>query len=102
MLTHGLSEDRLRYQSSVREEVIKTAHKYQVKLEHAERRDICSQPFDQTQGLHTWGQNNKRPNALHTVVFMWSFRPSQALLLLNSATVNYWAIPKLKLKSLPT
>jgi len=38
MLTHGLSEDRLRYQSSVRERrCSKTAQKYQVKPEHTER-----------------------------------------------------------------
>jgi exopolyphosphatase/guanosine-5'-triphosphate,3'-diphosphate pyrophosphatase len=62
MLTHGLIEDRLRYQSSVRERnVIKTAHKYQVKLEHTERvAAFALSLFDQTQRrLHTWGAEQR-------------------------------------------
>ncbi len=58
MLTHGLIEDRLRYQSSVRQRsVIKTAQKYQVNLEHSERvAAFALSLFDQTQGLlHNWG-----------------------------------------------
>jgi exopolyphosphatase / guanosine-5'-triphosphate,3'-diphosphate pyrophosphatase len=57
MLTHGLIEDRLRYQSSVRERsVIRTAQKYQVNLEHAERvAQFALSLFDQTKGrLHNW------------------------------------------------
>ena len=57
MLTHGLIEDRLRYQSSVRQRsVIKTVQKYQVKLEHTERvAAFALSLFDQTQGLlHNW------------------------------------------------
>lgn len=57
MLTHGLIEDRLRYQSSVRQRsALKTAQKYQVKLEHTERvAAFALSLFDQTQGLlHNW------------------------------------------------
>ena len=57
MLTHGLIEDRLRYQSSVRQRsVINTVQKYQVKLEHTERvAAFALSLFDQTQGLlHNW------------------------------------------------
>jgi len=62
MLTHGLIEDRLRYQSSVRQRnVLKTAQKYQVDLEHSERvADFATSLFDQTQGLlHTWGAEER-------------------------------------------
>ncbi|MBW4519570.1 MAG: Ppx/GppA family phosphatase [Scytolyngbya sp. HA4215-MV1] len=62
MLTHGLIEDRLRYQSSVRERsVLKTAHKYQVNLKHSERvADFACSLFDQMQGsLHHWGSEEK-------------------------------------------
>ncbi len=58
MLTHGLIEDRLRYQSSVRQRsVIKTAQKYQVNLSHSQQvADLALSLFDQTQGtLHSWG-----------------------------------------------
>lgn len=58
MLTHGLIEDRLRYQSSVRQRsVIKSAQKYQVKLEYSQRvAEFALSLFDQTQGiLHNWG-----------------------------------------------
>jgi exopolyphosphatase/guanosine-5'-triphosphate,3'-diphosphate pyrophosphatase len=58
MLTHGLIEDRLRYQSSVRQRsVIKTAQKYQVNLEHSDRvATFAMSLFNQTQGLlHHWG-----------------------------------------------
>ena len=57
MLTHGLIEDRLRYQSSVRQRsVINTAQKYQINLEHSERvAAFAISLFDQTQALlHTW------------------------------------------------
>lgn len=58
MLTHGLIEDRLRYQGSVRQRsVIRTAQKYQVKLEHSDRvAAFALSLFDQTQNiLHHWG-----------------------------------------------
>lgn len=58
MVTHGLIEDRLRYQGSVRQRsVIKTAQKYQVNLEHSLRvAEFALSLFDQTQGsLHNWG-----------------------------------------------
>ncbi len=59
MLTHGLIENHLRYQSSVRERsVIKTAQKFQVDLAHAERvAKVALSLFDQMQGtLHQWGE----------------------------------------------
>lgn len=62
MLTHGLIEDRLRYQSSVRQRsVYKTAHKYQVNLEHSERvAQFALALFDQLQGtLHSWGTEER-------------------------------------------
>lgn len=58
MLTHGLIEDRLRYQSSVRQRsVIKTAQKYHVDLEYSDRvANFALSLFDQTRGLlHNWG-----------------------------------------------
>ncbi|MGJ5672648.1 MAG: HD domain-containing protein [Nostochopsis sp.] len=63
MLTHGLIEDRLRYQSSVRERsVLKTAKKYHVNLEHSDRVAIFALSiFDQTQGvLHNWESEQKQ------------------------------------------
>ena len=57
MLTHGLIEDRLRFQTSVREHsVINLAQKYQVNLENSERVAMLALSlFDQTQGLlHHW------------------------------------------------
>ncbi len=62
MLTHGLIEDRLRYQSSVRQRsVLNTAQKYQVNLPYSERVAAFSVSlFDQTQGtLHTWGEEER-------------------------------------------
>jgi len=62
MLTHGLIEDRLRYQSSVRQRsIIKTAQKYQVNLEHSDRVAVFAlNLFDQTQGLlHRWGSEER-------------------------------------------
>jgi exopolyphosphatase / guanosine-5'-triphosphate,3'-diphosphate pyrophosphatase len=58
MLTHGLIEDRLRYQSSVRQRsVLKIARKYDVFLEYADRIAMFAVSlFDQTQGIfHGWG-----------------------------------------------
>ncbi|WP_416676583.1 Ppx/GppA phosphatase family protein [Egbenema bharatensis] len=60
MLTHGMIEDRLRYQGSVRQRsVIKTAQKYHVNLEHSERvAKFALSLFDQTGGvLHEWGDD---------------------------------------------
>lgn len=62
MLTHGLIEDRLRYQSSVRERsALKLAQKYQVNLEYSERvAAFALSLFDQTQGLlHDWGPEER-------------------------------------------
>ncbi|WP_421654556.1 HD domain-containing protein [Leptothermofonsia sp. ETS-13] len=62
MLTHGLIEDRLRYQSSVRQRsVIKTAQKYRVNLPYSERvAHFALSLFDQTQGiLHEWGEEER-------------------------------------------
>jgi exopolyphosphatase / guanosine-5'-triphosphate,3'-diphosphate pyrophosphatase len=58
MLTHGLIEDRLRFQSSIRQRsVLKTAQKYGVNLEHSERvAAFAVHLFDQTKGIfHEWG-----------------------------------------------
>lgn len=58
MLSHGLIEDRLRYQSSVRQRnVLKTAQKYHTNLEHSDRvATFAMTLFNQTQGiLHNWG-----------------------------------------------
>ena len=57
MLSHGLIEDRLSYQSQVRQRsVLKVAQKYQVNLEYAERvANFALTIFNQTKGqLHHW------------------------------------------------
>ncbi|MGI0492463.1 HD domain-containing protein [Alkalinema pantanalense CENA528] len=62
MITHGLIEDRLRYQGSVRQRSIyKTAQKYQVNLPYSERvAKFALALFDQTQGqLHQWGSEER-------------------------------------------
>jgi exopolyphosphatase / guanosine-5'-triphosphate,3'-diphosphate pyrophosphatase len=62
MLTHGLIEDRLRFQSSVRQRsVLKTAQKYRVDLIHSDRvAGFAVTLFDQTQGtLHQWGDQER-------------------------------------------
>ncbi len=62
MLTHGLIEDKLRYQGSVRQRsVLKIAHKYQVNLQHSEQiAQFALALFDQTQGvLHDWGEDER-------------------------------------------
>jgi exopolyphosphatase/guanosine-5'-triphosphate,3'-diphosphate pyrophosphatase len=62
MLTHGLIEDRLRYQSSVRQRsVLKIAQKYRVNLLYSERvANLALALFDQTQGmLHEWGEEER-------------------------------------------
>jgi exopolyphosphatase/guanosine-5'-triphosphate,3'-diphosphate pyrophosphatase len=62
MLTHGLIEDRLRFQSSVRQRsVVKIARKYGVNLEHSERvARFALTLFDQTQAtLHDWSTEER-------------------------------------------
>jgi exopolyphosphatase/guanosine-5'-triphosphate,3'-diphosphate pyrophosphatase len=62
MLTHGLIEDRLRFQSSIRQRsVLRAAQKYQVNLPYAERiAAFALSLFDQTQGsLHHWGSEER-------------------------------------------
>ncbi|NJK42121.1 MAG: Ppx/GppA family phosphatase [Acaryochloridaceae cyanobacterium SU_2_1] len=62
MLKRGLIEDRLRYQSTVRERsVINLAHQYQVDLKAAERvAEFALTLFDQTKGpLHRWGLDER-------------------------------------------
>ncbi len=57
MLTHGLIEDRLRYQGEVRQRsVLNVAHKYQVNLEYSDRvANFALSLFNQTRGhLHNW------------------------------------------------
>jgi exopolyphosphatase/guanosine-5'-triphosphate,3'-diphosphate pyrophosphatase len=57
MLTHGLIEDRLRYQDSVRQRsVLNIAQKYQVNLEYSDRvANLALSLFNQTRGyLHNW------------------------------------------------
>lgn len=63
MLAHGLIEDRLRYQSSVRQRsVLKHASKYHINLEYSDRVAMFALSlFDQTQGtLHHWGSNERQ------------------------------------------
>ncbi|WP_414756056.1 Ppx/GppA phosphatase family protein [Anabaena sp. CCY 9910] len=63
MLSHGLIEDRLRFQSSIRQRsILKQASKYQVNLEYSDRvATFALSLFDQTQGLlHHWGSNERR------------------------------------------
>ncbi|QLE58444.1 Ppx/GppA phosphatase family protein [Nostoc sp. TCL26-01] len=63
MLSHGLIEDKLRFQSSIRQRsVIKQASKYQVNLEYSDRvAAFALSLFDQTQGLlHHWGGNERQ------------------------------------------
>jgi exopolyphosphatase / guanosine-5'-triphosphate,3'-diphosphate pyrophosphatase len=63
MLAHGLIEDRLRFQSSIRQRcVLKQAKKYQVNLEHSDRvAAFALSIFDQTQGsLHYWGAEERQ------------------------------------------
>lgn len=58
MLTHGLIENRLRYQSTVRQRsVLKTAKKYHVNIEHSDRVALFALSIlDQIKGkLHEWG-----------------------------------------------
>jgi len=62
MLSHGLIENRLRYQSEVRHRsVLKVAQKYQVNLKYSEQvAQFALCLFDQTQGhLHQWGTQER-------------------------------------------
>ena len=62
MLTHGLIEDRLRYQGSVRKRsVLKVAKKFGANLEHSDRvANFALSLFDQTQYLlHSWGEEER-------------------------------------------
>jgi len=62
MLTHGLIEDRMQFQQSVRQRhVLKTAHKYKVHLERSERvARFAMDLFEQTWGsLHTWSSDEQ-------------------------------------------
>ncbi len=59
MLSHGLIEDRLRYQGSVRQRsTLGMAQKFRVNLPYSERvASFALSLFDQTQGaLHGWGE----------------------------------------------
>jgi exopolyphosphatase/guanosine-5'-triphosphate,3'-diphosphate pyrophosphatase len=63
MLAHGFIDNRLRFQSSVRERsVLKTAKKYSSNLEHSERiTAFALNIFDQTQGkLHYWNTDQRK------------------------------------------
>ncbi|MBW4513773.1 MAG: Ppx/GppA family phosphatase [Timaviella obliquedivisa GSE-PSE-MK23-08B] len=62
MLTHGLIEDRLRFQSSIRQRsVLRIAQKYGVNLEHSERvAAFAVDLFDQTKGgFHGWATEER-------------------------------------------
>ncbi|HSM81956.1 MAG TPA: Ppx/GppA phosphatase family protein [Nodosilinea sp.] len=62
MLTHGLIEDRMQFQKSVRQRnVLKTAKKYKVLLDRSQRvAQFAMDLFDQTHGsLHSWGNSEK-------------------------------------------
>jgi exopolyphosphatase / guanosine-5'-triphosphate,3'-diphosphate pyrophosphatase len=61
MLTHGLIDSRMRYQSEVRERsAIKIASKYQVNLEYGDRiARFALSLFDQMQGLHSWSNEER-------------------------------------------
>jgi exopolyphosphatase / guanosine-5'-triphosphate,3'-diphosphate pyrophosphatase len=63
MLAHGLIDDRLRYQSTVRQRsVLKIAQKFHVNIEHGDRVALFALSlFDQTKGiLHNWGEEEKQ------------------------------------------
>lgn len=63
MLTHGFIDNRLRFQSSIRQRsVLKIAKKYQTNLEHGDRvAAFALSIFDQTQAqIHNWGANQRQ------------------------------------------
>ncbi|HZG38117.1 MAG TPA: Ppx/GppA phosphatase family protein [Nodosilinea sp.] len=62
MLTHGLIEDRMQFQKSVRQRnILKTAKKYKVHLDRSQRvAQFAMDLFEQTRGsLHAWGTLEK-------------------------------------------
>ncbi|HEY9667505.1 MAG TPA: Ppx/GppA phosphatase family protein [Coleofasciculaceae cyanobacterium] len=62
MLSHGLIEDRLRYQGEVRQRnVVKVAQKYQVNLDYCDRvANFALTLFNQTKGhLHHWDSEER-------------------------------------------
>jgi len=62
MLTHGLIEDRMRFQSSVRERsILRIAQRYRINLFHSEQvADLALSIFDQTKGtLHNWDDEER-------------------------------------------
>lgn len=62
MLTHGLIQDRMRFQGEIRQRgVLKIARKYQVDLGFGERvAKFATSFFDQLQGvLHDWGETER-------------------------------------------
>lgn len=63
MIARGYIEDRLRYQSSIRDRsVLKLAHKYGVNLNYSKQvAQLALSLFDQTQGiLHEWGEEERQ------------------------------------------
>jgi exopolyphosphatase/guanosine-5'-triphosphate,3'-diphosphate pyrophosphatase len=63
MLTHGFIDDRLRFQSSIRQRsVLRIAQKYHVNIAHSDRVAMFAQSlFDQTQGtLHYWSGEERK------------------------------------------
>jgi exopolyphosphatase / guanosine-5'-triphosphate,3'-diphosphate pyrophosphatase len=63
MLAHGFIDNRLRFQSSIRERsILKTAKKYHTNLEHSERvAEFALSLFDQTQGqIHHLGADERQ------------------------------------------
>jgi exopolyphosphatase/guanosine-5'-triphosphate,3'-diphosphate pyrophosphatase len=62
MLTHGYIDDRLRFQSSIRQRsVLKVAKKYEINLEYSDRvAAFALSLFDQTKGtLHYWSEEER-------------------------------------------
>jgi len=62
MLSHGYIENRLRYQTEVRERsILKIAHKYQTNLDYGQKvAKFALSIFEQLQGiLHNWGEKAK-------------------------------------------
>jgi exopolyphosphatase/guanosine-5'-triphosphate,3'-diphosphate pyrophosphatase len=63
MLTHGFIDNRLRFQSSIRQRtILKTAQQYQVNVEHSQRAAAFAlNIFDQTKGiLHHWSADQQQ------------------------------------------
>lgn len=63
MLTHGYIDDRLQFQSTIRQRsVIRIAKKYHINLKHSDRvAYFALSLFDQTRGkLHNWGGEERK------------------------------------------